>query len=71
LIYLNKSLKELNILNQTYFRSESKLMESEIKSNSTQNVFYDKNGTVIFESYGAGNPENVKLADIPDLVKKK
>jgi hypothetical protein len=36
LIYLNKSLKELNILNQTYFRSESKLMESEIKSNSTQ-----------------------------------
>lgn len=35
LMYLNKSLKELSILNQTYFRSESKLIEAEIKGTST------------------------------------
>ena len=32
MMYQNKSLKELNLLNQTYFRSESRLSEGEIKN---------------------------------------
>ena len=31
MMHHNKSLKELHLLNQTYFRSESKLTENEIK----------------------------------------
>ena len=32
MMYQNKNLKELNLLNQTYFRSESRLTEGEIKN---------------------------------------
>lgn len=32
MMYHNKSLKELHLLNQTYFRSESRLQEAEIKN---------------------------------------
>ncbi len=32
MMYQNRSLKELNLLNQTYFRSESRLTEGEIKN---------------------------------------
>ena len=32
MMYHNKSLKELHLLNQTYFRSESRFAEGEIKS---------------------------------------
>ena len=31
MIYLNRSLKELHLINQSYFRSESKLQEAEVK----------------------------------------
>jgi 1A family penicillin-binding protein len=44
--------------------------EAKPRSNVTQNVFYDKNGDVIYQSFGAAKPEVVKIQDIPDLIKK-
>lgn len=39
------------------------------RTNATQTVFYDKNGGVIYESFGARKPDPVPFADIPDVVK--
>lgn len=33
-MYLNKSLKELHIMNQSYFRAESKLVEGDVKQST-------------------------------------
>lgn len=39
------------------------------KSNSTKNIYYDKNGDIIYEGFGAAEPTQVELADIPQVVK--
>lgn len=41
-MYQNRSLKELHIMNQTYFRSESKLTEADVKSTQKENRFVEK-----------------------------
>lgn len=38
------------------------------RSNSTQLVFYDKNGNEIFRGYGAAEPTRIKLSEIPSTV---
>lgn len=43
---------------------------AQIKNNATQTVFYDKNGEIIYEGYGAKKPERVILSEVPDVVKK-
>lgn len=42
MIYLNRSLKELHLINQTYFRSESKLQESDVKQVTKENRTVEK-----------------------------
>jgi hypothetical protein len=37
MVNLNKTMKELHIMNQSYFRGESKLMESDVKSVQKEN----------------------------------
>jgi hypothetical protein len=41
-VYLNKSLKELHIMNQTYFRAESKLVEGDVKATQKENRTLEK-----------------------------
>jgi penicillin-binding protein 1A len=40
------------------------------KQGSTQTIFYDKDGNVIYESFGSKEPSNVNLNQISDVVKK-
>jgi 1A family penicillin-binding protein len=54
----------------TYSNYAQSFKVAKIKNNSTQNVFYDKTGGIIYESYGAKSPAKVDLADLPDVVKK-
>ena len=42
MMYLNKSMKEVHILNQTYFRSESKLTEADFKTLQKENRVVEK-----------------------------
>lgn len=35
------------------------------KNNVTQTTFFDKNGDIIYESYGAREPKNIKLEEMP------
>jgi hypothetical protein len=42
LMYTNRSLKELHIMNQTYFRSESKLTEADVKSSQKENRYVER-----------------------------
>lgn len=39
------------------------------RSNSTQVIFYDTTGEKIYESFGAKSPENINLADAPEILK--
>ncbi len=39
------------------------------RSNSTQIVFYDKDNNIIYESYGAKNPDYIKISDVPEVIK--
>lgn len=55
LIYLNKSLKELHLINQSYFRSESKLNESDVK-----NVITKENRTLEKLSLSLGMLKTIK-----------
>jgi 1A family penicillin-binding protein len=54
----------------TYANYQKSFQSAKVKNNSTQNIFYDKNGTVIYESYGAKAPDSATLTEIPDEVKK-
>lgn len=54
----------------TYSNYQKSFQTAKIKNNSTQNTFYDKNGAVIYESYGAKSPDSIALSDTPDQVKK-
>lgn len=40
------------------------------KENVTQTVFYDKNEDIIYESFGAGKPQETKLSELPDSLIK-
>lgn len=52
------------------YNSYSKSFEkAKRKSNSTQVIFYDKNGEIIYEGYGAKQPDYVKLDELPEVVK--
>jgi hypothetical protein len=42
MIYLNRSLKELHLLNQSYFRSQSQLSEAEVKQVTKENRKVEK-----------------------------
>jgi penicillin-binding protein 1A len=39
------------------------------ETNSTQLVFYDRNGDEIYKSAGAAEPDRIKLDEVPDVVK--
>ncbi len=39
------------------------------KTNGTQAIFYDKDGNIIYEGFGAKEPEYVPLDQIPEVVK--
>lgn len=54
----------------TYGNYKKSFDSAHVKNNSTQNIFYDKGGTIIYESYGAKSPDMVTLSDVPDEVKK-
>ncbi len=53
-----------------YFKYSAEFAKIKPQSNSTQLVMYDKDGGEIFRGYGAAEPNRVKLADIPEDVKK-
>lgn len=42
---------------------------AKIKNNVTQTVFYDKNGDIIYEGYGAKKPKHIALSEIPKVVR--
>lgn len=53
----------------TYVSYSKSFEKAKPKSNSTQVVFYDKTGEVIYESFGAKKPDYVKLSDVPIVVR--
>lgn len=55
-MYLNKSLKELHIMNQSYFRTESKLVESDVK----QSMQHKDNKTLERLSMSLGVMKTIK-----------
>lgn len=52
----------------TYARYANEFQNLAPKNNSTKNVYYDKNGEVIYESFGAAEPELVSLSDVPQKI---
>src|SRR3990172_2934163 len=54
----------------TYRGIRAEFQKTKPKDNVTQTVFFDRNGEVIYESYGAKSPEEVNLSDLPDSLKK-
>lgn len=60
----------LLIATGTYLKYADEFKLASPRNNTTKNVFYDKNGDVIYESFGAAEPEEIELTDIPEVVKK-
>jgi len=54
----------------TYQNYAGEYKKAKPRSNSTQNVIYDKDGGKIYESFGAKEPDKIILQDIPDIVKQ-
>lgn len=54
----------------TYLNYAKEFKNLTPKNNSTRNIFYDKKGSVIYESFGASAPKEIKLADVPEVVKQ-
>lgn len=54
----------------TYRGIRTEFQKTVPKDNVTQTVFFDRNGGIIYESFGAKKPEEVKLPDLPDYLKK-
>lgn len=52
----------------TYSRYANEFQGLAPKNNSTKNVYYDKNGEVIYEGFGASEPEVVALSDVPQEI---
>lgn len=52
-----------------YLSYKHSFATAKIRNNATQTVFYDKNGDVIYESFGARKPDPVELSDVPEVVK--
>jgi membrane peptidoglycan carboxypeptidase len=52
-----------------YLSYSRSFASAKVRDNSTQTIFYDKAGSVIYESYGAGKPDPVSLNDIPAVLK--
>lgn len=52
-----------------YFSYAQGFKTAKPRINTTQTIFYDKNGEVMYESYGAKSPEKVPLSEIPDVLK--
>lgn len=42
---------------------------AQVRSNVTQNVFLDKDDNVIYEGFGAAQPERLPLTEMPEIVK--
>ncbi|MDD3480671.1 MAG: PBP1A family penicillin-binding protein [Patescibacteria group bacterium] len=53
----------------TYLKYADEFLSASPRNNTTKNVFYDKNGEVIYQSFGAAEPKEVALIDIPDVIK--
>lgn len=54
----------------TYYSYAKSFKSAKKKGNSTQVIFYDKNKEVIYEGFGTKTPTEVKLSDVPELLKK-
>lgn len=52
-----------------YLSYKHSFLTAKTRTNATQTVFYDKNGDVIYESFGARKPEPVPISEVPDVVK--
>ncbi len=53
-----------------YFKYANDFKDAKPRSGGTQAIFYDKNGDIIYEGYGTGEPDYVPLNEIPDVIKK-
>lgn len=53
----------------TYLTYAKSFAGAQIKNKSTQNAYYDKDGEIIFESYGAKPPEKLSLNELPPVLK--
>lgn len=42
---------------------------AKVRDNSTQTIFYDKEGGVIYESFGTKEPDKISLSDAPSILK--
>lgn len=52
-----------------YLSYKHSFAAAKTRNNTTQTVFYDKNGDLIYESFGARKPDAIKLSEVPDVVK--
>jgi 1A family penicillin-binding protein len=52
----------------TYINYANEFKSLTPKSNTTKNIFYDKNGKIFYESFGAAPPTEVTIEDVPQLV---
>lgn len=52
-----------------YVSYSKSFASAKIRDNSTQTIFFDKNGSVIYESFGARKPDPVKLEEVPAVLK--
>lgn len=52
-----------------YFSYAQGFKGAKARVNTTQTVFYDKEGEVIYESYGTRAPKELPISDIPEVVR--
>ena len=52
-----------------YVKYSNDFDDTKAKSNSTQLIFYDRNGEEIFKGFGAAEPDRAKLSEIPEVIK--
>lgn len=53
-----------------YLKVKSDFKREKPRTNTTQSIFYDKDGGIIYESYGARESSNIPLNELPDAVIK-
>lgn len=65
------SILALAVISYNYYQDiRAEFVSVEPKNNVTQSVFYDKNGDIIYESFGTREPEEILLEEMPDNLVK-
>jgi len=57
------------IMGGTYIKYAAEFDNAQPRNNSTKNIFYDKEGNVIYESFGTAEPHKIELDSVPGIVK--